>query len=339
MPDAAAVKPFAGRIASLIPQRFAAMDKGQVWELATRIVNVVWVSAFLLTQTASLYMLTSTTTPEGEVALLASGIAARLASALLPVRLRRRRRVARAAGGQIRWAPSRFMALAGDSAEYGIHPAAMPEFGVDQHRIERALRHRFRARGYAFTHLNRSATITAEARSLVTTGPYRVVRHPVYLFEAIGIVGIFLPFNPLWAIPMFMVQFLCQVQAHALRRTGPDRELPRIRHLCARTRRASFPASTEPSTALKAPVRHARVAYHWDCGRRHSETILSPGRATTCWGAACPCRQRVLHVRCPCPGTVPPSARDDAAGAAAAAGFQNPARDFARWPAVALECC
>lgn len=45
---------------------------------------------------------------------------------------------------------------------------------------------------YGFSYLSRSASIMAEARRLVTSGPYRFVRHPVYLFEEIALVGVLL---------------------------------------------------------------------------------------------------------------------------------------------------
>lgn len=38
--------------------------------------------------------------------------------------------------------------------------------------------------------LGRSFSILAEARRLVTEGPYRVVRHPLYICEAIALVGL-----------------------------------------------------------------------------------------------------------------------------------------------------
>lgn len=51
---------------------------------------------------------------------------------------------------------------------------------------------------YVLHWLGRSFSIMAEARRLVTGGPYRVVRHPLYLTEEIAIIGvILLNFSPL----------------------------------------------------------------------------------------------------------------------------------------------
>ena len=49
---------------------------------------------------------------------------------------------------------------------------------------------------YGFTYLSHSSSIMAEARRLVTNGPYRIMRHPVYAFEEIAVIGYAL--NYLW---------------------------------------------------------------------------------------------------------------------------------------------
>ncbi len=47
--------------------------------------------------------------------------------------------------------------------------------------------------------LGRSFSIFPEARGLVTGGPYRVVRHPLYFFEIVATLGIMLRFRQPWA--------------------------------------------------------------------------------------------------------------------------------------------
>ena len=50
----------------------------------------------------------------------------------------------------------------------------------------------------ALSQLGRSFSIMAESRRLVTTGPYRFVRHPLYLAEEIATIGLFLQFALPW---------------------------------------------------------------------------------------------------------------------------------------------
>jgi protein-S-isoprenylcysteine O-methyltransferase Ste14 len=70
---------------------------------------------------------------------------------------------------------------------------------------------------YGFSYLSRSASIMAEARRLVTSGPYRLVRHPVYLFEELGVIGTAL--SCLWppdtaavAVVVLTVHAWCQIR-------------------------------------------------------------------------------------------------------------------------------
>ena len=52
----------------------------------------------------------------------------------------------------------------------------------------------------AISRLGRSFSILPEARRLVTSGPYSVIRHPLYLAEIIGILGSILQFRQPWAL-------------------------------------------------------------------------------------------------------------------------------------------
>lgn len=64
---------------------------------------------------------------------------------------------------------------------------------------------------YALRWLGRSFSILPEARQLVTNGPYRFVRHPLYVAEALSTLGITLqlaqPVGVLIALAIFLGQF------------------------------------------------------------------------------------------------------------------------------------
>jgi len=64
---------------------------------------------------------------------------------------------------------------------------------------------------YSLRWLGRSFSILPEARTLVTGGPYRIVRHPLYVAEALSTLGITLqlrqPLGILIAAAIFLGQF------------------------------------------------------------------------------------------------------------------------------------
>jgi protein-S-isoprenylcysteine O-methyltransferase Ste14 len=75
--------------------------------------------------------------------------------------------------------------------------------------------------------LGKSFSVMAEARKLVTQGPYRLVRHPLYLTEGIAIIGLFLPYLSIQAALLFMVLVAVQLlrmhyEEHVLRSTFPE---------------------------------------------------------------------------------------------------------------------
>ena len=64
----------------------------------------------------------------------------------------------------------------------------------------------------ALSRLGRSFSMMPEARRLITTGPYAIVRHPMYLSEQIAIAGIVMQNFSLYALALFTVHFWIQVQ-------------------------------------------------------------------------------------------------------------------------------
>jgi protein-S-isoprenylcysteine O-methyltransferase Ste14 len=77
--------------------------------------------------------------------------------------------------------------------------------------------------------LGRSISLMAEARRLVTSGPYALVRHPLYLAEEAAIVGTWLQFVSPLTTAMLILHAVCQFQRmrneeHVLGATFPEYE-------------------------------------------------------------------------------------------------------------------
>jgi protein-S-isoprenylcysteine O-methyltransferase Ste14 len=58
--------------------------------------------------------------------------------------------------------------------------------------------------------LGRSFSILPEGRKLITTGPYTIVRHPLYLIEAVGTLGAVIFYWSWQAVLLFVVQTAMQ---------------------------------------------------------------------------------------------------------------------------------
>ncbi len=89
----------------------------------------------------------------------------------------------------------------------------------------------------ALLHLGRSLSIMAEARRLVTNGPYRWVRHPLYLAEEIATLGIFLQFSSWAAAAVLSVHFVFQIARMLNEERVLAEAFPEYREYAARTAR------------------------------------------------------------------------------------------------------
>jgi protein-S-isoprenylcysteine O-methyltransferase Ste14 len=65
---------------------------------------------------------------------------------------------------------------------------------------------------FVLAHLGRSFSVMAEARRLVTGGPYRVMRHPLYFFEGVASLGVLAQFFSPFAVVVFLAYCFLQFQ-------------------------------------------------------------------------------------------------------------------------------
>ena len=78
--------------------------------------------------------------------------------------------------------------------------------------------------------LGRSFSLLPEARRLVTNGPYRHIRHPLYLAGLIGSLGVMLQFRQPWALLIVLATFALQItrmnyEEQVLSRAFPEYEI------------------------------------------------------------------------------------------------------------------
>jgi protein-S-isoprenylcysteine O-methyltransferase Ste14 len=87
--------------------------------------------------------------------------------------------------------------------------------------------------------LGKSFSILAEARRLVTTGPYRVVRHPLYLCEGIALVGVALQVISPLAVAITLLIALIQFRRMINEEAVLNSAFPEYRAYAARTPRVA----------------------------------------------------------------------------------------------------
>ena len=90
---------------------------------------------------------------------------------------------------------------------------------------------------YSALRLGRSLSMMSEARRLVTSGPYAVIRHPLYLGEGIALIGLTLQFLSPWALLILALQCACQVARMGNEERILARVFPEYRTYMAHTAR------------------------------------------------------------------------------------------------------
>lgn len=85
------------------------------------------------------------------------------------------------------------------------------------------------------TYLGRSFSILPQARHLITSGPYRYVRHPLYLFGQVSLIGVSLEFQQPWASAVALIGLGLQFPRMALEEEILRQTFPEYRNYQART--------------------------------------------------------------------------------------------------------
>jgi protein-S-isoprenylcysteine O-methyltransferase Ste14 len=80
--------------------------------------------------------------------------------------------------------------------------------------------------GLTLSFLGRSFSVMPEARRLVTTGPYSVVRHPLYLFELLGVIGILLQVRSLAGVALLALIIVMQIARARWEEAVLERAIP-----------------------------------------------------------------------------------------------------------------
>jgi protein-S-isoprenylcysteine O-methyltransferase Ste14 len=76
-----------------------------------------------------------------------------------------------------------------------------------------------------------------EARRLVTSGPYSIIRHPLYVAEGVALFGLTLQYNSVWAWALFSLQCMFQFARMLNEEVVLSRAFPEYKDYAARTAR------------------------------------------------------------------------------------------------------
>lgn len=182
-----------------------------MYDLFTRFPLLVWASFCALRQTSGLFQFWETKSPIDFIyvlhfAMRLSTVAfLLLVAAVVIVRTR--------ASGKASGLEPRIAALVGSFMTYGIALFPHRDISFSSEMASTSLILIGTAGSVvALFQLGRSFSIMAETRQLVTGGPYRIIRHPLYLTEGIAILGLYIQFASAWTTLLLAVQIACQLR-------------------------------------------------------------------------------------------------------------------------------
>jgi protein-S-isoprenylcysteine O-methyltransferase Ste14 len=90
---------------------------------------------------------------------------------------------------------------------------------------------------YSASYLGRAFSILPQARQLVTSGPYRFIRHPLYLSEFVALFGVMLQFRQPWSLTIALAAIALQIPRMTFEERVLSAAFPTYRDYMARTAR------------------------------------------------------------------------------------------------------
>jgi protein-S-isoprenylcysteine O-methyltransferase Ste14 len=90
---------------------------------------------------------------------------------------------------------------------------------------------------YTLLTLGRSFSLTPQARKLVVSGPYAIVRHPLYLVEEAAITGVLLQYAWFAALPFLVLHISVQIRRIQLEEEVLRKAFPKYAAYVRSTRR------------------------------------------------------------------------------------------------------
>lgn len=225
------------RVAGSMSQWYGSVAQSSCYDTLARLPAILYF-AFLLSQQLGVLAHDLLAQSRGGDALAISSILARLAVAALIVTMAsltilRHRPIARAGGLM-----PRLTAVLGSVFFFAIIllPRAEPDALFDVASLV-LIAAGNTATLVVVTNLGRSFSTMAEARSLVVSGPYRFVRHPLYAAEQIALVGMFLQYRSAPAAMLLVIQTALQLKRMANEEAVLDAAFPEYAAYRERTAR------------------------------------------------------------------------------------------------------
>jgi protein-S-isoprenylcysteine O-methyltransferase Ste14 len=197
----------------LASPRIAKLQQSRTYDLLMRVPLLLWSMFCATLQMASLARYRREADPALPVAAYAVNLAMRLSTITFLLLLAAAVVLRARPTGKARGLEPRISAFIGAFLVYAILLFPRRELSVTAEMVSTLLvLFGSAAAIYTLLRLGRSFSMMAEARRLVTSGPYRFVRHPLYLAEELAIIGLSMQFFSAATAFVLAMQIVFQVR-------------------------------------------------------------------------------------------------------------------------------